>query len=136
MVSCIGFHAPVLYFNLMEWVIEYLPDDCLLYIKTRGVVTSDAANKMVGEIVDAMKRYNCIRHIVDHRESVFAFKFIDYYDRPLINSQIGLITSWKIALVFKTLTEDTHFMETVFRNRGYDFREFDDLDKAKKWILK
>ncbi len=38
-------------------------------------------------------------------------------------------------MVFGQLTQDTLFMENVFRNRGYNFRQFDDLEKARAWIL-
>ena len=119
----------------MEWIIEYFPEEELLYIKTKGVMTTDAANAMVAEIVEKMNSHHCVRHIVAHRETTFAFQFIEYYERPETNRRIGLSTSWKIAMVFRNLTKDTLFMETVFRNRGYDFCQFDDLDKAREWIL-
>lgn len=119
----------------MEWTIEYLADECILYIRTRGVMIRDVANAMVGEIVEAMQRYQCNLQIVDHRQTTLAFKLMEYYERPEINRQIGISTHWKIAMVFKELTSDTLFMETVFRNRGYDFRQFDDLNKAREWVL-
>lgn len=59
---------------------------------------------------------------------------VDYYERPYVNAQIGISLKWKIAMVFSKLTEDTQFMETVFRNRGYNFRQFDDIEKAREWI--
>ncbi|MBK6792459.1 MAG: hypothetical protein IPG80_07925 [Anaerolineales bacterium] len=119
----------------MEWTIEYLANECLLYIKTKGVVTRERANLMVGDIVEAMERYKCIRQIVDHRLSTFAFQVREYYERPEVNKQIGISTRWKIAMVFNELTKDTFFMETVFRNRGYDFRQFCDLEEARAWVL-
>ena len=119
----------------MEWTIEYLADERILYVKTRGVMTRDVANAMVGEIVDAMKQYQCNLQIVDHRQTTLAFSLMEYYERPEVNRQIGISTTWKIAMVFKELTDDTLFMETVFRNRGYNFRQFDDLDMAREWVL-
>jgi len=35
---------------------------------------------------------------------------------------------------FPKLTKDTMFMENVFRNRGYNMRHFDDIDKALSWL--
>jgi hypothetical protein len=119
----------------MEWMIEYLQDDDLLYIKTKGFMTREVANAMVQDIVEAMNRYQCKRHIVDHRDTTFLFNLTEYYERPEVNRRIGLSHSWKIAILFKELTEDTLFMETVFRNRGFLFRQFDDLDDARAWIL-
>ena len=119
---------------MIDWTIEYIEEDNLLFIKTRGVLTMEAANSMVKEIVEAAARYKCDDQIVDHRETKFDFNVVDYYDRPNINQRIGISRNWKIAMVFHKLTEDTQFMETTFRNRGYNFRQFDDIEKARGWI--
>jgi hypothetical protein len=118
----------------MEWKIEYLADQDSLYIKTKGILTAEAANSMVREIVEAAACHRCQRQIVDHRETEFAFNLLEYYERPNINLKIGASRRWKIAMVFKELTQDTFFMETVFRNRGYKFRQFDDLEEARAWV--
>jgi hypothetical protein len=99
------------------------------------LLTTAAANLMVREIVDAAARYQCDWQIIDHRESSFAFSLFEYYERPEVNTKIGISPKWKIAMVFKELNQDTYFMETVFRNRGYNFSQFDDLEKAKTWLL-
>lgn len=120
----------------MEWQIEYNSDENFLHIKTSGVLTTESASAMVKDVVEAAKPHGCDRQIVDHRETSFALSLFDYYERPGVNRQIGMSYQWKIAMVFRELNEDTHFMETVFRNRGYNFRQFDDLEKAREWVLK
>jgi hypothetical protein len=90
---------------------------------------------MVGEVVKAAEYHRCDRQIVDHRETKFALNLAEYYERPGINHGIGASQKWTIAMVFRELTDETQFMETVFRNRGYNFRQFDDLEKARAWIL-
>lgn len=35
---------------------------------------------------------------------------------------------------FSQLTEDTKFMETVFRNRGYNLHHFTDIEEARVWL--
>jgi hypothetical protein len=120
---------------MLEWTIEYLEELDIVYIKTRGMLTMQNSNQMVREAVAAMDHYHCVRHIVDHRETEFTLTIADYYQRPSTNEQIGLSHRSKIAMVFKELTENTKFMETVFNNRGYNFRQFDDLDQAKAWMM-
>ncbi len=39
-------------------------------------------------------------------------------------------------MIFKELNEQTYFMETVFRNRGFDFHQFADIEEAKTWLAK
>lgn len=120
---------------VMEWHIEYILDEDLIYVRTQGILTVDSANIMVGEIVEAAACHQCNRQIVDHRETTFALSVFEYYERPEVNSKIGISPKWKIAMVFKELDSNTLFMETVFRNRGYNFRQFDDVEKAKEWVL-
>ena len=119
----------------MEWSIEYLEGEELIYVRTKGVLTAEAANVMVKEIADAAILHCCNNQIVDHRETKFALNVLEYYERPEINSKLGMSHSWKIAMVFCKLTTDTHFMETIFRNRGYNFRQFNDIEKARNWVL-
>lgn len=123
-------------FNLMlQWKIEYLANEDLLYIKTCGVMTTEFANTMLAEIVEAAKRHCCKRQLVDHRETEFGFSMVEYYERPRVNQKIGMEYTWRVAMVFAALTEETLFFETVFQNRGYTLRQFDDIEKAKEWVL-
>lgn len=119
----------------MEWTIEYWEEIKTLYIKTCGLLTANDANKMVADAVAAMSKHQCARQIVDHRETEFGLAVAEYYQRPSINEQIGISHKWKIAMVFKTLDENTQFMETVFRNRGFNFKQFSSLEEAKNWVL-
>ena len=120
----------------MEWKVEYLAAENILYVKTTGILTSGSANEMVKEIVSAVSRFQCKRQIIDHRETTFALTVSEYYQRPRINQEIGISRTWKIAMVFKELNQDTHFMETVFMNRGFTFRVFQDIAEARAWISK
>jgi len=118
----------------MEWNIEYFLDEHLIYVKTKGILTAESANLMVQDIVKAAACHQCDNQIVDHRETTFALQLFEYYERPEVNSRIGISLKWKIAMIFKELTSNTLFMETVFRNRGYNFCQFDDIEKARDWI--
>ncbi|HMU92062.1 MAG TPA: hypothetical protein PKE35_06735 [Anaerolineales bacterium] len=119
----------------MNWQITYIADENLIYVKTSGVVTSEAANSMLKEIVEVAVCHQCDRQIIDHSGADFALRLFELYERPSINVRIGLSHKWKIAMIFSELTQNTFFMETVFRNRGYNFRQFDNLEKARTWIL-
>ena len=119
---------------MFEWNIEYLSDENILYVKSKGTIDTPSANNMVKAIVDAAIEYKCLTHLVDHRETTFAFKLMDYYNRPAINEKLGVSRRFKTAMVFKQLTQDTRFMETVFSNRGYFLRHFTDIEKAKNWL--
>jgi hypothetical protein len=119
---------------MLDWTIEYLEEINIVYVKTRGVLTMKNSNQMVKEAVAVMTQHQCFRHIVDHRETEFTLTIADYYQRPLTNKEIGLSQKSKIGMIFRELNEDTRFMETVFQNRGYNFRQFASLEEAKNWM--
>src|SRR5690606_34599354 len=123
------YRAFLYYIFLMEWTIDYLADEEILYIKTKGRLTKEDANAMLRDVVQAMEEHGCYKQLVDHRETVFELSTFQYYERPDVNREIGMSYSWKIAMIFKELTENTRFMETVFRNRGYNFHQFDDMEE-------
>jgi hypothetical protein len=131
----LAFHDHVEGHAMLEWTIEYLEEIDVIYVKTRGVLTMKNSNAMVQEIVAAMARHQCFKHIVDHRETEFTLTIADYYQRPATNEQIGLSHRSKIGMVFRELNEKTQFMETVFNNRGYNFRQFCSLEQAKAWMI-
>ena len=120
---------------MFEWKIEYLADENILYLKSRGIMDNSSANGMVKALADAAVEYECLTHLVDHRETTFALGTLDYFNRPAINQKLGVSRSFKTAMVFTGLTENTRFMETVFRNRGYNLRHFTDMDEAKVWLM-
>ena len=120
---------------MFEWTIEYLADENILYLKSRGIMDNSSANDMVKALADTAVEYECLTHLVDHQETTFALGFLDYFNRPAINRRLGVSRSFKTAMVFAQLTENTRFMETVFRNRGYNLRQFTDIDEAKVWLM-
>lgn len=119
---------------MFEWTIEHLADEDILYLKSRGVMNVSDANAMVKAIADSAAQYKCLVHLVDHRETTFNFHLIDYYDRPAINEKLGVSRTFRTAMVFRQLTKETIFMETVFQNRGFKLRHFTDIDKARAWL--
>lgn len=119
---------------MFDWTIEYLPQENLLLVKTKGKMDVPSANAMVKAVADAAVEHQCFVHLIDHRETTFAFSLMDFFDRPYINEKLGISRRFKTAMVFKELTSDTRFMETVFQNRGYNLRHFTDMEEARNWL--
>ena len=119
---------------MFEWKIEYLPAEKMLLLKSKGVMDVPAANGMVKALAEAAVQYQCQHQLIDQRETTFAFKFTDYYERPAVNAKLGISRQFRTAMVFSCITDETVFMENVFRNRGYNFSHFDNLDEAMNWL--
>jgi len=120
--------------TVFEWKIDYLSEENILCIKSKGQMDVPSANAMVKDIADAAVEHQCFIHLIDHRETSFAFSLLDFYDRPSINEKLGVLRKFRTAMVFSQLTEDTKFMETVFRNRGFNLHHFADIDEARAWL--
>jgi hypothetical protein len=119
---------------MFEWKIEYLAVENYLLLTSQGSMDVPSANAMVQALVEAAEKYQCRNHLIDHRATTFAFKFTDYYERPAVNAKLGITRLFRTAMIFSKLTNETIFMENVFRNRGYNMRHFDDLDEALNWL--
>lgn len=119
---------------MFEWKIEYLNDEEIIFLKSNGKMDVPSANAMVKDLADAAQRYQCKRHLIDHRDTVMTFSLPEYFERPVINEGLGISRLFRTAMVFSQLSEDTVFMENVFRNRGYNMRHFADMDEAKRWL--
>lgn len=120
--------------TMFDWTIQHHLQENMLLVKTKGEMDVPSANAMVKAVADAATETQCFVHLIDHREMTFAFSLMDYYDRPHINERLGVSRRFKTAMVFKELTKDTRFMETVFQNRGYNLRHFTDIEEAKTWL--
>ena len=93
-----------------------------------------SANVMVKALAEAAEKYECLHHLIDHRETTFAFEMMDFYERPTVNAKLGISRLFRTAMVFSQLTAETAFMENVFRNRNYNLRHFDNMDEAIRWL--
>ena len=119
---------------MFEWKIEYFNGEGILFLKSKGEMDVLSANRMVKDLAEAARHYQCNHHLIDHRDTVMTFSLPEYFERPIINEGLGISRLFKTAMVFSQLNEDTVFMENVFRNRGYNMRHFADMDEAKSWL--
>lgn len=119
---------------MFEWKIEYFTEEDILFLKSKGEMDVPSANAMVKDLAEAARHYQCNRHLIDHRATIFTFSLPEYFERPVINEELGISRLFKTAMIFSQLNEDTVFMENVFRNRGYNMRHFADMDEAKRWL--
>lgn len=120
---------------MFEWEIEYFPAENFLLLEAQGVMDVPSANAMIKALAKAAEKYQCMKHLIDHRETTFAFRIADYYERPAVNEKLGISRLFRTAMVFSQLTDETVFMENVFRNRGYNLRHFKDMDEARNWLM-
>jgi hypothetical protein len=122
----------------MEWTISFLSDQQIVIIQTHGVADETSSLEMARNISKTMAEYKVMRCLIDHSaiKSVSGNVSKIYY-RPQELREIGIPFKVKIAeVVLPAHTEHFDFLETVCRNRGFDFRIFSDQESAIQWLTK
>ena len=122
----------------MEWTISFLPNKKIVVIQTHGVADETSSIEMAKNISKAMARYLTTRCLIDHSAiSSVSGRTVEIYYRPNGLIKIGVPFKIKIAeVVLPAHKEHFSFLETVFRNRGFDFHVFYDREAAIEWLTK
>jgi hypothetical protein len=122
----------------MEWTISFLSDQQLVIIRTQGIANGTSSIEMAKAISKTMAEYKVVRCLIDHSaiESVSG-NVAEIYYRPQELREVGIPSKVKIAeVVLQEHKEHFDFLETVCRNRGFDFRVFNDQESAIQWLTK
>jgi len=122
----------------MEWTITFLSDQQLVVIQTHGVADEKGSLEMAKIIAKTMAEYKVMRCLIDHSaiDSVSG-NAIEIYYRPKELTEIGVPSRVKIAEVVPPAhNKYFDFLETVCRNRGFDFSTFNDREAAIQWLTK
>jgi|WetSurMetagenome_2_1015567.scaffolds.fasta_scaffold191995_1 hypothetical protein len=122
----------------MEWTASFLSDQQIVVIQTHGVADEKSSLQMAKSIQTTMMQYKTKRCLIDHTAiDSFSGSSVDIYYRPQGLSGTGVPSDVKIAEVVRPAhREHFRFLETVCRNRGLDFRIFDDRESAIQWLTK
>jgi hypothetical protein len=117
--------------------VEYLEPYRIVKIVTSGELTLEANNQLVAAAIAASRQYhtNCI--LIDDRNVEIRMNFINIYDLPEHNQQLGVDNRLRVALLY-TPSEETDKVFQFYENRSYnkDFqhRVFTEEHKALSWL--
>jgi len=120
----------------MEWTISFLAEQQIVVIQTQGIADETSSLEMVKSLPKAMRENQAMRCLIDHRElSSVSGNSIEIYYRSKEISEMSIPSEVKIAEVVPP-DQRGHFgfLETVCRNRGFDFRIFNDPEPAMQWL--
>ena len=120
--------------------ITYIPEPGIIEVKFTGGITLKEAIALIAEIGPLMKEHDCFLILSDYREAKLKVSTVDIYSVPnLISAKISTtgdsVDGLKRALVIARDQVDFQFLETVSGNRGQETKLFEDVDKAKAWLM-
>lgn len=87
--------------------------------------------------VDFSKEHGCRLFLIDLTQAEVLSGTIDTYNAANPQGAIAeSLRKFRTAFVRRELTEDDCLYENVARNRGFQLRAFDSIEKAKEWLMK
>lgn len=119
----------------MEWTLHYLPRKAVLLARTDGVYEPEAARIFVQALGLGYQQHSPKVLMIDRRRSELKLSTMNIYAHPTAYGQAGIAPPAIIAVVVAAITADEQFLETVFRNQGYQMKTFCDWRRAVAWVL-
>ena len=92
--------------------------------------------QMAAEVAKTCQETGVSRVLNDLRGADPPKSIIDVYNMPQMAQKVGVSQFCRRAIVVGNRKVEFHFLETVFINQGHQVRMFDEIEDAKKWLLR
>ncbi len=122
----------------MNPIISIKKGENFVHSCVRGPITWELLAEQMTKTAEKAKEWDFRRHLVDFREAKKQLGVLDDYDIAHKKArEYGFKPGSKHALIVRYEEIDGFsFVETVFRNAGYNLRIFTEEDEALDWIKK
>ena len=118
----------------MEWVIHLDAPERLVLVNVTGTTKAEPLREMTLELRDAVRQHQFKRVLLDYTEAVPGLQLYETFERPKVLQELHFPVEVKVAVLYRTLNEDTQFLENVYRNKGFPVRVFSDRNLALGWL--
>lgn len=119
----------------MEWEFHYHEAPGYLEIIISGPMSHDELNQMAIERWSELRKHKCKKIFFDFSRITNTLSTIDIYSRPSQSENVGVLRkNYAAALVPQIYYSDFKFMETVYKNRGFNLTVFDKREDAMAYL--
>jgi hypothetical protein len=119
----------------MNWAFEYHDAGAYLEVHVTGLLSHDGLNAMARERWAEMEKRNCRKILFDFSRVESALSVADIYARPAETERMGVPRLNRTAAVVpERFLQEFKFMETVYKNRGFDLNVFTRKDEALRYL--
>ena len=130
---------PTVHFcTMFDINIDYLPDEKIIQIVTRGTLDLAADRELVAAAKAAAKKYGTLKFLIDHRYVELKMRLIEAEDVPMITERAGVSPKSFIALLHSKTPEAMDlfsFVENISSlKNGPSRMTFTDRAEAIKWL--
>jgi hypothetical protein len=122
---------------MFQMSIKFVPELQIIRIVTFGTVDRDAVSEMTTAAIAASKQYECKKCLIDHRNIELHMRLMDVYDLPRSNSELGVPSDARIALLHADDPETNgHFqyLEDLSVLQKINRHAFTDEQAAINWL--
>jgi hypothetical protein len=121
----------------MEWVIEYLEDDGIVYGKTSGVIDAKSLWKYNREMIATARKHGSHKFLSDLLDMTGHFTILQIDDIPQQTVELGIRPEDKNAVMPNPELEKQKgfaFFKDLAKICEIQFESFSDKDKAIAWL--
>ncbi|MBD3169092.1 MAG: hypothetical protein GF307_06385 [candidate division Zixibacteria bacterium] len=121
----------------MPWSADYLKDEGIILLKSRGENNLDDYIEQTRKIAEMVNERNILEILLDHSELINKASLTEIYEIPKLYEAHNLNRNVKIAvIVSKDLSQelDFEFFEDICRNRGWNMKLFRGREPALRWL--
>ena len=104
-------------------------------LNVKNTVTIDRIKTIAPKVAHMCSKTGCRRLLNDMSEATIKVSLLELFESPQIMSESDVTQSIKRALVIPPTFDEPEFLENVTRNRGHNFKVFEDVKQARKWLL-
>lgn len=119
----------------MRWEFLYHPQQQYLEAKVFGELSDAGLTKMASERWMLLQKLGWSKILFNFAEAINSLRIFEIYSRPMKTAELGIPRVNHTAAVVPAAEWDKYaFMETVYRNRGYDLRIFALREDAIRYL--
>lgn len=124
----------------MTHSITYNTKDKIIETIIQGELFENEAEEIIAGIVQLAVEKSCFLCFTDYREANLQLSTIQLHKIPERISEAAYALNihpakFKRAVVVKKSKDGYRFFETVTLNSGQNIKMFDNVEKAKEWLL-
>lgn len=119
----------------MDYTIELSDDQKFFRVKVRGRVTTDLARQWYADLEDRNRSLGVKRFLFDVRSASNVSSVIENYLFAYEDTvELDMSRDVRSAILVSEGDRSHDFVETTFRNAGYNVKIFTDESSAVKWL--
>ena len=118
----------------MKYSLCFDPEVPCVVLTCEGAVDLQAIRELAPHVAHTCSETGCPRILIDMGAATLELSVMQIFESPSIMDQSHIPRTPKRAGVMPSGFTDAHFLETITRNRGHNFKLFSTVAEAKAWL--